>query len=128
MEEWKYACVNRPPMFGAVPGGAIRHDPPDPEIPMARHGFVVYDRELTDEECRSYELYPHIRLHDITEYYLALFDANDAAYINENGNAHLKELMRGRFGSFAGGYTRVAPDDVVEHVTKALLAHYGYAE
>ena len=125
--QWKYACVNRPPVFGAVPGGAIRHEPPVPTVSMARHGFVVYDRELTEEECQMYEIFPHRSLEEIVDHYLPLFEKWDAEYVHENGNEHIKEAMWGRHGSFAGGYTHLTRDEVVGHVTRALLARYGYA-
>lgn len=126
--EWKYACVNRPPMYGAVPRGAIRHEPQDPTVPMARHGFVVFDRELTEEECSAYEIFPHRSLEQIVAHYLPLFGKDVAEHVNEYGNEHIHQSMRERHGSFAGGYTHLTRDEVVDHVTRALLAHHGYAE
>lgn len=60
--EYRYAAVNRPPGYASVPDGYIRVEerpaPGEPHYDTARHGFVVYDRPLTDKETRSYELAP----------------------------------------------------------------------
>ena len=58
----RYALVNRPPEIGAIPRGIEytverRPAPGQPHHAMARHGILVC-RQLTDEECLSYELAP----------------------------------------------------------------------
>lgn len=65
--EYRYAAVNRPPGFGAVPKGHIRIEPRQPGISIARHGFVVYDRPLSKEECESYELYPYKTVEEVAQ-------------------------------------------------------------
>ena len=61
-KEFHYAAVNRPPGYATVPDGYIRvEERPaigEPFFDIARHGFVVYDRPLSDKETRSYELSP----------------------------------------------------------------------
>jgi len=65
--EYRYAAVNRPPGFGSVPKGHIRIEPRQPGISIARHGFVVYDRPLSKEECESYELYPYKTVEEVAQ-------------------------------------------------------------
>lgn len=59
--EYRYALRARPPGIGAIPTeGMIRVDPRpaenDPLHHIARHGFVVYNRPLTDQEQYQFEL------------------------------------------------------------------------
>jgi hypothetical protein len=58
--EYRYAAVNRPPGYASVPDGYIRVEnrpnKGEPFYELARHGFVIYDRELTLKELNSYEL------------------------------------------------------------------------
>ena len=58
--EYKYAMVNRPVGIGAIPKGHTRTEPrPNkgkPHYDMARHGIVVYDRPLSSDEIKSFEL------------------------------------------------------------------------
>lgn len=58
-QEYRYGAQNRPPAF-ASPKGALRVDPAVPGIPQTRHGVVVYDRKLTEDDVKSYELSPHV--------------------------------------------------------------------
>ncbi|NCA72992.1 MAG: hypothetical protein EOM91_23650, partial [Sphingobacteriia bacterium] len=61
-KEFIYAAVNRPPGYATVPDGYVRvEERPEigaPFFDIARHGFVIYERPLTDKETRSYELSP----------------------------------------------------------------------
>lgn len=61
--DYRYCLYNRPFSLGAQPKeGWVRCEPrPAPGEPhheLARHGIVVYDRKLTQEEERSFELPP----------------------------------------------------------------------
>jgi hypothetical protein len=62
VREYRYAMVNRPPGYGTVPKGMIRTEerPREGEEhhETARNGIAVYDRPLTDEETRAYEMAP----------------------------------------------------------------------
>jgi hypothetical protein len=49
-----YALINRPLAYGAQPKDFIVFSLRD--HPKYRHGTIQYPRELTDEECRAYEL------------------------------------------------------------------------
>ena len=55
---YRYACFNRPPAIGAVPKGHIDWEQHVPDVPSARHGVISYDRRLTDQEVKQYELVP----------------------------------------------------------------------
>lgn len=54
---YRYALKFRPPAIGAVPKGYVSHVE-DNSIPDARHGVIAYERELTAEEVKQYELVP----------------------------------------------------------------------
>lgn len=51
----RYALPMRPPSIGAVPKGFVSHAQ-DESVPSARHGVLAYDRELTIQEVKEYEL------------------------------------------------------------------------
>ncbi len=61
-EQYRYALVNRPASMGAVPkvNFTVEARPPagQPHHDTARHGIMVTDRKLTDEEIKSFELSP----------------------------------------------------------------------
>ncbi|WP_295455231.1 hypothetical protein [uncultured Thiodictyon sp.] len=58
--EYRYALVNRPAGYAQVPPGPYRVEPrPVPgqdHYEWARHGIIVYGRELTEKEQGDYEL------------------------------------------------------------------------
>ena len=57
----RYAALNRPIGFATVPAGYVGTEarPASGDgRDLARHGIVVYDRPLTDQEVASYELAP----------------------------------------------------------------------
>lgn len=59
MAEYKYGLTNRPAGIGCVPKGDFRLDPPistKEGRDISRHGVVVFDRALTDDEIYSFEL------------------------------------------------------------------------
>lgn len=62
MAEYRYAMVNRPLSIGTCPKGWVGVEPQpakgEPHHDAARHGILVYDRKLTEQEMRSYELAP----------------------------------------------------------------------
>ena len=70
--DYRYCLYNRPFSLGAQPKeGWVRCEPrPAPGEPhhdLARHGIVVYNRKLTQEEERSYELPPILSRQAISE-------------------------------------------------------------
>ena len=61
MNEYKYYCIMRPPMPGAIPKGAMevrtyRERRYVPEIDRMAWGYVIYTRELCTAEIHEYEL------------------------------------------------------------------------
>ena len=64
MSEYKYYCIMRPPMPGAIPRGpievcAFRDRRYVPEIDRMAWGYVIYTRELSYAEIHEYELIAH---------------------------------------------------------------------
>jgi hypothetical protein len=60
-KEFKYAMVNRPHSIGTAPKqGFVRTEErpakSSSHYDMARHGIIVYDHRLTDEETKNFEL------------------------------------------------------------------------
>ena len=67
-----YCLVNRPFMIGAQPkAGFIKTEPRPSEdddlYQVARHGFAIYDRKLTHEEEKSFELAPVLSKEDLDD-------------------------------------------------------------
>jgi hypothetical protein len=66
--------------FATVPKGYVSveeppRNPNGPGVePYARHGVVVYDRPLTPDEIRSYELAPYLPSKDVVGRAVALAD------------------------------------------------------
>ena len=64
MKKHSYALVNRPAGIGAIPANIESYEVlprPDPGMPhhdMARHGVLVTQRALTQDELRNFELAP----------------------------------------------------------------------
>ena len=59
---YRYALYNRPACFGTVPRDINYTIQPRPDegcdhYQRARHGILVSDRQLSDDECCDYELY-----------------------------------------------------------------------
>lgn len=72
MSEFKYAMVNRPVGIGTAPKGVVRtEDRPKPNeahYDMARNGVAVYDRKLTHEETKSFEMAHMVADDEMSEY------------------------------------------------------------
>lgn len=63
-----YGARNRPPGFATAPKGWTHFNPTDTNYPeWTRHGEVVYDRPLTLDEMKSYELHPKYTLAEVLE-------------------------------------------------------------
>lgn len=53
----RYGLKFRPASIGAVPAGNFSIEPANPSESIdARHGVIIYERELTDDEVYRYEL------------------------------------------------------------------------
>ena len=56
-----YLCLMRPPMPGAVPRDGLTHCEEKDDYSISGHhywGRVVYNRKLTEDEIRHYDLEP----------------------------------------------------------------------
>ena len=115
-QEYRYAAVNRPPGYGAVPKGHIRIEPRQPGVSIARHGFVVYDRPLSKEEYESYELYPYKTVEEVAQMVRERMGDYQAEYMEQlrEDPASLAEIMPERryFSDLEGQ----ALQDAVYHV------------
>ena len=111
--EHRYGAQYRPPGFGTVPKGMVRVDPPLPGVPETRHGVAVFDRPLTDEEVRGYELAPYIPLADVVDRMFARVD--------RYGENYAEELRRGKDAVLRSGLGGVIKEDFFTDVPKAEL-------
>lgn len=104
---YQYALVNRPAGIGAVPEGQTallpRPDEGTPYHDYARHGVITYNRQLTDEEIRQFELkylpseseYPDIA----REFVEKAFDKYAAEYLqmSEEDKGTFEKTVRSKF-------------------------------
>lgn len=122
---YRYGAQNRPIGFATVPKGHVRIEPPVARQPLTRHGVVVYDRPLTDDEVRGYELAAFMDADTLVEkLYAALaeYGAEYADFIREDGidafrvqlEVHLPENV----------YTDVPFAELTRRVADRLLAAY----
>lgn len=104
---YQYALVNRPAGIGAIPDGQVdlldRPEEGSTYFDVARHGIVVYPRQLTDEEVRQYELKylpPDSELTDVATRFVAeAFDKYAAEYLNlvEEDRNTFEKTVRSKF-------------------------------
>jgi hypothetical protein len=126
--EYRYGVRNRPPGYGTVPKGYIRIEPARPGEPRTRHGIVVYDRPLTDEEARGYELHPYMPLAEVVDRVIASFGeyAEDlASDVREAGDRMIRETAGAEIDRISPGvYTDIPLGDVYERVAQELLRRF----
>ena len=69
MTSYRYCLFNRPLGIGAQPKGVVATEPRPAEgedwYEIARHGFVIYDRKLTHDEEKAFELPPILGQDDL---------------------------------------------------------------
>lgn len=69
MTTYRYCLFNRPLGIGAQPKGVVTTEPRPAEgedwYDIARHGFVIYDRKLTPDEEKAFELPPILGQDDL---------------------------------------------------------------
>jgi len=85
--EYRYGAQFRPPGYATVPNGFIRIDPPVEGERQTRHGVVVYDHPLTQEEVTGYELVPYMPLDEVVS---RLYDA-----VSRYGDAYAESIRKG---------------------------------
>lgn len=125
--EYRYAAVNRPPGYGAAPKGAIRLEPRPPGNSLARHGIVVYDRPLTQEEYEGYELIPYRSLAEVTASALdrlSQYGPRYAAMVRKGNLSVMGAALSGRHGTIEGVYTDLEGEALRRHIADALLERY----
>ena len=150
-KEYRYAMVNRPAGLSTVPKGFIRlEERPSagsPHYAAARNGVVVYDRKLTDDETKKYEMSPMVDGDDLHEYadnianemkeyasqYVKLANNDIADFIDEVKNRlsessagfrpsigdinHLAELVKNKLSDAITGKPEVIEPQAVEPET-----------
>lgn len=71
MTTYRYCLFNRPLGIGAQPKGVIATEPRPAEgenwYEIARHGFAIYDRKLSYEEEKAFELAPVLGQADLDD-------------------------------------------------------------
>jgi hypothetical protein len=128
VREYRYGVRNRPPGYGTVPKGYIRVEPARPGEPRTRHGIVVYDHPLTDEEVRGYEMHPYMPLAEVVDRVIASFGeyAGDlASDVREAGDRMIRESAGAGIDRISPGvYTDIPLGDVYERVAEELLRRF----
>ena len=92
--EYRYGCVYRPPSMGALPKAPFRVEASWPEEEArsfyTRHGVVVFDRPLADNELVSFEL---------------------AVLANETEKREIAEYVMAKMAKYRDGYLEMAEDE-----------------
>ena len=100
-KEYRYAMVNRPAGLSTVPKGFIRlEERPSAGLPhyaAARNGVVVYDRKLTDDETKKYEMSPMV----------------DGDVLHEYADNIANEMKK-----YASQYVKLANNDIADFIDK----------
>lgn len=124
--EYRYGALNRPPGYATVPKGYIRVDAAIPGEPRTRHGVVVYDRPLTDEEVRAYELYPYMPLAEVVARVLPTFSDYGQEYadvVRSVGDHGIKSEVGYALDRLAV-YTDIPLEEVYTHVAPELARRF----
>lgn len=121
---YRYGALNRPIGFATVPRGYVDVEPPVEGQPRTRHGVVVYDRPLTPDETKSYELYPYITPDALVEKLyadIAQYGKEYATLLREDG---IQWFQLDREHDMPNVYTDVPFSEIVRRVADRLLAAY----
>jgi hypothetical protein len=122
---YRYGAQNRPIGFATVPKGHVRIEPPVAGQPLTRHGVVVYDRPLTEDEVRGYELAAFMDADTLVEKLyaaLAKYAAKYADFIRKDGIDAFRVGLGGRFPENV--YTDAPFAELTRRVADRLLAAY----
>jgi hypothetical protein len=126
VREYRYGARNRPIGYATVPSGYVRIEDAVPDETRTRHGIVVYDRPLTDEEVRGYELHPYMPLAEVVEHLLtrlSRYGEKLADNVRKSGD----RMIRGSVGSELDRlsvYTDIPMGEVYTHVAQELLRRF----
>jgi hypothetical protein len=125
--EYRYGAMNRPPGFATVPKGYVRVDPPVPGETRTRHGVVVYERPLTDDEIRDYQLIPYMPLAEVVDAVIRTFgeyaEENYAPGVRDVGERMVKDETGYALDDLKV-YTDVPLGEVYTHVAQELLRRF----
>lgn len=131
----RYGARNRPVGFATVPKGhvAIEEPPRNPNgpgvEPWARHGVVVYDRPLTPDEIRSYELAPYLPSEDVVKQAVALADEYGQEYadvLRDSEEHEINAFARQMLSLVNEGnyFTDASSKEMGEQIVEAILRKY----
>lgn len=121
---YRYCAMNRPIGFATVPAGyvAVEARPAKGDgRELARHGVVVYDRRLSDQEASSFELAPILRECDIAA--LASEIALECAEYREGIEEMVDEMPAEVARSILQRVERRHPGDVCLGDRDAFVGH-----
>jgi hypothetical protein len=132
---YRYGAPNRPPNFATVPKGYVRIEPPPKNPngqgvePAARHGVLVYERPLTPDEIRSYQLVPYIPSEDVVRQALTLVEEYGQEYadllrnsVEDEIYAYAEEwLGRVNEGNY---FTNASDKEIRNQIVEAILQKY----
>lgn len=128
--QYRYGMVNRPVGGGTAPAGwvAVEDRPKDKKHPLyelARHGILVYDRELTEAEVTNFELAYLPKNDDVIvakvakalgKYAKRVFDLAQKDRKTAEG-AIMQKAEKEKFGRYL---VLVEPDKFMDKVLKAI--------
>jgi hypothetical protein len=128
-QEYRYGAQNRPPDYATIPTGAIRIDDPIRGIPQTRHGVVVYNRPLTEEEAYSYELARYYPLNEVIDAGIqegmGRYQKEYADAVRKDGPTALRDIGdRIKLGGRAGFFTDIPLGELAPHVAEKLVQLY----
>ncbi len=132
---YRYGAANRPPNFATVPKGYVRIESPPKNPngqgvePGARHGVLVYDRPLTPDEIRSYQLVPYLPSEDVVRQALTLADEYGQEYadlLRDSEEHEVNGLVRQWLGRVNEGnyFTNASDKEIGNQIVEAILQKY----
>ncbi len=124
-QEYRYALRNRPFGIGTAPkDGWVRTEPRPAEGEdhhgLARHGFAVYSRPLTDKETSSFELTPIVTVDEHAKRLVAKMGRYATKYAEPANAKLLTEYVTQHAGSVG-----VASTDDMAALQQRVLAQIG---
>ena len=126
-QEYRYALVNRPFGIGTAPkDGWLRTEPRPAEGEdhhgLARHGFAIYSRPLTDQETSNFELTPIVSVDEHAQRLVAKMGRYAAKYAEPENAELLTEYVTQN-----ARHVGVASTDDLAALQQRVLARIGQA-
>ena len=110
-----------------MPSGCIRVEAGiSPSERRTRHGVVVYDRPLTQDEIESYELHPYMPLAEVVDRIVSgmKYAAKYAEIVREEGDEAIRPNVGDALDRKLPIYTDVPLDEVHKHAARELLRRF----